>query len=104
MVIKVEQKQQDKSFYKAVLTVLLVSLIALSLTRVVLANILATSGQRLAAANQKSEIFLEQNQKLENEVSSLSSLDRVESLAQKLGMVKAENVQVLTPSLPIANR
>lgn len=104
MVTKIEQKQQNKSFYKAALTVLLTSLFVLSIARLVLANILATSGQRLAAANQKSEILLEKNQKLENEVSFLSSLDRIEELAKKMGMVRAENVQVLTPSLPIASR
>ncbi|OGY21660.1 MAG: hypothetical protein A2126_01905 [Candidatus Woykebacteria bacterium GWB1_45_5] len=104
MVTRSASKQENRSFYKVAFTVLIVIFLTLSLTRVVLANLLATSGQRLAAANQKIEILEEQNQTLENEASLISSLARIEELAQKSGFEKAENVQVLVPNLPLANR
>ena len=71
------------------MTVSIITLLSLSIARVVLANILATSGQRLSAANQKNKNLEEQNQKLDNEVSALGSLARIEGLAQKSGFVKA---------------
>jgi len=104
MVKKDVREKQNKFVYRTVLTVLVSVLIGLSVTRVVLANILATSGQRLSAVNQKIEILVEQNQKLENQISALGSLARIEENAQKAGFIKAENVQILVPGSPIANR
>jgi len=97
-------ERQNKFIYRTALVVLIAVFLGLSIARVVLANILATSGERLAAANQKIEILGEQNQKLENQVSALGSLARIEESAQKAGFIKAENVQVLVPSSPIASR
>jgi flagellar biosynthesis/type III secretory pathway M-ring protein FliF/YscJ len=104
MVKKDVKKQQNKSVYKAALTVLIGVVLILSITRVVFSNILATSGQRLAAANQEAKLTQEQNQKLENEASSLDSLARIEKLATDTGLVKATNVEILVPSKPIASR
>ncbi|HEX7456746.1 MAG TPA: hypothetical protein VF303_04810 [Candidatus Nanoarchaeia archaeon] len=97
-------ENKHKSIYKSTLAVLMVFGVGLLLTRVVFSNILATSGQRLAAANQKISVLQEENQKLENEISRLSSLVRVEGFAQKKGFVKSINVKILAPSGPIANR
>jgi len=104
MIKREDAKQQNKSVYKAVLTVLIGVVLILSITRVVLSNILAISGQRLAAANQKIKILQEQNQKLENEASSLDSLARIEKLAGEVGLVKATNVEILILAKPIASR
>ena len=98
------EPKKPKSFFRNIVTFLIISILSVSLVRVVLANILATSGQQLAAANQKIEILNEENQKVENEISKLESLSRVERLAKKKGFVKTKNVQVLTPSGPIANK
>lgn len=98
------KRQQNKSIYRMVLTVLISVVLILSITRVVLSNILAASGQRLAAANQKIRVLAEQNQKLENESSLLDSLARIEKLAAESGLVKATNVEVLMPAKPIASR
>lgn len=104
MIIKNTKPKKPKSFFRSIVTVLLISILSITLARVVVANILATSGQQLAAANQKVEILSEENQKIENEISKLESLSRVEILAKKKGFVKTKNVQVLTPSGPLANK
>ena len=98
------EREKNRSAYKTVLTFLVCIVLVLSIARVVLSNILAASGQRLAAANQKIRIMTEENQKLENEASSLDSLVRIEKLANEAGFVKTTNVEVLIPSKPIASR
>ena len=55
-------------------------------------------------ANLKAKILQEENQKLENGLSQLNSLRRVEKLAQKKGLVRTENVSVLVSPGPIAKR
>ena len=100
---KKEQKN-NSSIYKTLLIMILVTFGALLLTRVTFSNILAVSGQRLTAASQEVEVLKEENQKLENEISKLGSLSRIEKMANKAGLVKAENIEILTPSKPIANR
>ena len=104
MVTKNVREKQNKSVYKTVLTFLLFVVLAFLITRVVLSNVLATSGQRLAAANQKIKILQEENQRLENEASLLDSLVRIEKTAAETGFVKSANVEVLIPSKPIASR
>lgn len=104
MIIKNTKPKKPKSFFRSIVTVLIISILSISLARVVLANILATSGQQLAAANQKVEILNEENQKIENKISKLESLSRVERLAKKKGFVKTKNVEILAPNVPIANK
>jgi len=102
----VEKKEQknNSSIYKTLLIMILVTFGALLLTRVIFSNILAVSGQRLTATSQVIEVLKEENQKIENEISKLGSLSRIEKMANKAGLVKAENIEILTPSKPIANR
>jgi cell division protein FtsL len=102
--MKAEEQQKSSTVYRSTLLLLLVVFAGLVFARVVLFNILATSGQRLAAANQKIEILTEENQSLENELSKLQSLSKIENFAKKSGLVKAENIEILTPTGPIANR
>lgn len=104
MIIKNTKPKKPKSFFRNIVTVIIISILSISLARVVLANILATSGQQLAAANQKVEILDEENQKIENKISKLESLSRVERLAKKKGFVKTKNVEILSPNVPIANK
>jgi len=98
-------KQQNKSrFAKPVFALLLIIFSGFLFARVILFNILATSGQRLVAANQQIETLKEENQKHENDISSLKSLEKIEKFAEKSGFVKVDNIDILTPSRPIANR
>lgn len=97
-------KKKIKSILKGTITLLIIISAALLFTRVVVSNILATSGQRLAAANLKTKVLQEENQKLENVISQLNSLKRVEKLAQEKGFVKVKNVNILVTLGPIAKR
>lgn len=89
---------------KPVFTILLIIFAGLLLIRVILFNFLATSGQRFAAANQQIETLKEENQRIENSISVQTSMRKIESFAEKNGFVKVENIEILTPSTPIANR
>ena len=102
----VNKKEENKKspLFKVIFTGLSILLFGLFFTRLVLANILATSGQRLAAANQKIEILKEENEKLENDVSKLQSLSTIENFAKKEGLVKTKNIEILTPNVPIASK
>ncbi|OGY26262.1 MAG: hypothetical protein A2Z11_00455 [Candidatus Woykebacteria bacterium RBG_16_43_9] len=104
MIRKGAKQDKPKSFYKSLVTFLIIAVLSVSFARVIFANILATSGQQLAAANQKVSILNEENQDLENRISTLKSLTRVEKTATKKGFVKTKNVEVLSPAGPIANK
>ncbi|MEX0621744.1 MAG: hypothetical protein WD187_02035 [Candidatus Woykebacteria bacterium] len=104
MVRKIVKKEKTKSFFRSLVALFIMVILSISFARVVFLNVLAASGQQLAAANQETEILKEENQRLENTISQLKSLSRVEKIASEKGFVKAKNVQVLTPKSPIANR
>lgn len=99
----VRQKKRSP-FFKAIFGLLIISIIGLSITRLITSNILATSGQFLAASNQKIEILNEENQKLENEISESESLANIESYAKKANLIKTVNVEILPISKSIASR
>jgi membrane protein required for beta-lactamase induction len=97
-------QKKKSSFFKAIVIFFVIALIGLSLTRLVLSNILATSGQFLAAANQKIEILSQENQKLENETSKSTSLSSIDAYAKRSQLVKTVNIEILPTSNPIASR
>ncbi len=100
----IQDKQNKISFYKTLISVFVVIVFGLFITKIIFSNLLATSGQRLAAANQKITLLEEENDRLENEASKLNSLSFIEIFAKKEGFIKASNVEVLIPSGPIANK
>jgi len=97
-------KAENSILSKFLITSLIISVLGLGLGRLILTNILATSGQRLAAANQKIDLLKEENQDLENQISIQNSLAKVEAFAEKTKLVKTTNVLVLTPNSPVAHR
>jgi cell division protein FtsL len=104
MPAQLSSQKKKSSFFKAIVIFLIIAMIGLSLTRLVLSNILATSGQFLAAANQKIEILSQENQKLENEISKSTSLAIIEDYAKHAQLVKTVNIEILPTSKPIASR
>ncbi len=96
--------KKPKSLYKFILTFLIFAIGGFLLGRVILSNILATSGQRLAAANQKIASLKEENTTIENRLSLADSLEKIDGFAKQAGLVKTANVQVLTSQTPIASR
>src|SRR3989344_459294 len=99
-----ELKQNKSKIPKSIFTLLVIIFAGMLFARVILFNLLATSGQRLAAANQQIETLKEENQKIENDISNRTSMKKIEGFAKRRGFVKVNNVEVLTPSTPIANR
>ena len=72
--------------------------------RLYLTNLLATSGIRLTATTQKIKGLELKNSRLQNEISSLGSIDRISKEAKKLGFRPAENVKILTSTEPLAQK
>jgi len=99
-----ESKQNKSKTPKSIFALVLIVFAGMLFARVILFNLLATSGQRLAAANQQIETLKEENQKIENAINNRTSMKKIEGFAKKRGFVKVNNVEVLTPSTPIANR
>lgn len=96
--------KKSKSFFTFVFTLLVFAIGSLLLGRLVLSNILATSGQRLAAANQKIAFLKEENSLLQNAFSTNGSMEKIDEFAKQAGLVKATNVGILIPQTPIASR
>ena len=99
-----ESKQNKSKTPKSIFALVLIVFAGMLFARVILFNLLATSGQRLAAANQQIETLKEENQKIENAINNRTSMKKIEGFAKKRGFVKVNNVEVLTPSTPIASR
>jgi cell division protein FtsL len=96
--------EKGNSKFKAICSVLIIAVIILAVSRVVLGNVLATSTERLVAANKQIDLLEEENTRVENQISSLTSISKIETEAKKIGLVKADNVEILHPSEPIASR
>ena len=82
----------------------LVIIVGLLGVKLYLTNLLATSGVRLTATTQKIEVLEMKNSKLQNEISSLGSIDRISKEAKKLGFKPVENVKILTSTEPLAQK
>ena len=67
-------------------------------------NLLATSGVRLTATTQKIEKLEEEKAKLENQISKLGSITRLQKIAKKTGFVEPEKVEILTAPEPLAQK
>ena len=67
-------------------------------------NLLATSGVRLTATTQKIEKLEEEKAKLENQISKLGSIARLQKIAKKTGFVEPEKVEILTAPEPLAQK
>lgn len=69
-----------------------------------LTNLLATSGVRLTATTQKIERLEKEKIKLENKVSRLGAVSRLQREAKKMGFEATKKVEVLTALKPLAQK
>lgn len=71
-------------------------ILMLVVTRIVVANTLATSGEKLRQIDIKIANIQEENELLSQEVASLSALVALEARAKELGFVEPTKQQVMT--------
>lgn len=90
--------------HKFVLTSLVVITLFLAVIRVVVSNIISTSGVELGRINEEIATVRLQNDELKQKFFSRSSLENIATEAAKLGFTDKKENFVLTSPLPIAAR
>lgn len=83
---------------------LLLIMVSMVGVRLYFTNLLATSGVRLTATAQKIENLEKEKNKLENEISELGAVSRLQKEAKKLGFEATKKVEVLTTPKPLAQK
>ncbi|MCX6725802.1 MAG: hypothetical protein NT052_00590 [Candidatus Shapirobacteria bacterium] len=92
-----------KPIKKPKLLILITILITgLSLTQLVISHSLATTGGKMRQLEEKASVLAEQNRVLAEEINQMGSLTRVASEAQKLGLIKANQIFHLSSQVPVA--
>jgi cell division protein FtsL len=90
--------------YSRVFLLLLVVIISLVGVKLYLTNLLATSGVRLTATSQKIERLEDEKVRLENEISRLGAVSRLQKEAKKLGFLPTKKIELLTKPKPLAQK
>lgn len=78
--------------------------LVLSLGKLIVANILATTGGQLGRMESEAVSLKAENQEIEGKLIELSTLSRIASEAEKLGFKKASFVVFLREEVPVALR
>lgn len=91
--------------YKFILKTLIITTLLLALVRVVVSNMISTSGVELGRINEEISAVRLQNDGLRQDLFSRSSLENIATEAAKLGFTdRADKSIVLTSPLPFALR
>lgn len=84
------------------LSIIILTIIALSVTRVVFSNGLSTSGVALDQIQTEISLYKTQNTILKEKLLSMTSLDYIASKASGLGFVESKANISLNKSIPLA--
>lgn len=90
--------------YKLILKFLILIAFFLAMGRVVVSNLISTSGVELGRLNEETALIKTENDSLREELFSKSSLENIASEAAKIGFTDKKENFVLTSPLPIAVR
>jgi len=88
--------------HKIILTVLLLTVFSLGVTRLVICNSMAISGTLLGKINDEIKNYETQNFLLSEKVLDLSSFINISKKADKLGFQPKKTAYSITDTLPIA--
>ncbi|OGY25085.1 MAG: hypothetical protein A2Y57_03720 [Candidatus Woykebacteria bacterium RBG_13_40_7b] len=72
--------------------------LALMLTQIVLSHQLSSEGENLKQITEELDLLKEENLSLENQISTYSSLSRIEQKSKELNLFKIKNFEVLPPA------
>ena len=87
-----------------ILELLIFVALSLALSRVVVSNVISTSGVELGSLNEKLSSVRIENDSLKEELFGKASLGNISSEAAKLGFTDKKENFVLTSPLPVALR
>lgn len=87
-----------------ILQLLILVALSLALSRVVVSNVISTSGVELGYLNEKITSISVENDSLKEELFEKTSLENISSQAAKLGFTDKKENFVLTSPLPVALR
>jgi len=96
---KLKKKKISKTLFWVFLLVFV-----LALAKIIVANVLATTGSQLGALEGRIVALKAENQTLEEDLVGLSSLSRIVRGAEQLGFKKANLVVFLKEEVPVALR
>ncbi|MEX0616525.1 MAG: hypothetical protein WD231_01770 [Candidatus Woykebacteria bacterium] len=102
-----EQKNKILRFlpYPKAILFLIAFLFLLVGIKLYFTNLLATSGVRITATSQKIEKLEKEKADLENKISDLGSIYKLQKEAKKIGLKGSDRVEVLTvPNKPLAQK
>lgn len=96
---KLKKKKTAKTLFWVFFLVLV-----LAVAKIIVANVLATTGSQLGTLEGRIVALKAENQTLEEELVELSSLSRIVRKAEALGFKKANLVVFLKEEVPVALR
>lgn len=88
--------------HKLILKSLIILVFLLAIGRVVVSNLISTSGVALSQINDKVATFKSENDSLREKLFTMSSLENIASEAAKAGFTDEKDSFVLTNPLPVA--
>ena len=90
--------------YKLILKILIITVFVLAVARVVVSNLISTSGVELGKIDEETAFLKTQNDFLREEVFSAESFGNIASEAAKIGFTDDAQTFVLTSPPPVALR
>jgi|SRR3989344_2806663 len=93
---------QNYASFKRINSLILFIVIALALSNLIATNILATQGVKLNYLSQETFKLSTENQNLENNLSTLKSLSRIETLGTDKGFVRLSHTATISTSDVVA--
>lgn len=97
------KKTKNKKTRKLLITVFVLVFI-LTIAKLLLANVLATTGNEVGKLEAEALTLKEERQLLEEELSKLKTLSKIAQEAEKLGFKKANSVVFLQEQVSVALR
>lgn len=89
---------------RIILSVLFVAIIALTFTRIAVANRLSTNGAVLGGLEEQINFYETENALIKEKIFNLSSLNNISSKAARLGFVEDKKGFVINSEVPVAIR
>ncbi len=96
--------QKNFASYRLIVAVIVGGLIILGVLQLIFSNQLATQGEEIAKIESQLAVVNRENEILDNQISSLSSLSVISSQASRLGLAAANSVTFLRPQAVALNK
>jgi len=88
---------------KTINYIMIVTIILLGLANLVFTNVMSTQGVVLGALFHQRQAIEQDSQVLSEQLTEITSLNRIQEEARRLGFVPVDNIVTIQVSLPIAD-